>query len=1105
MDNFINNYNTANNENIEFEITYHLNKSVMLYKNIFNKLKEISDNISIIENIDIYYNNGTRVTKQFKSGKNLNTDIIIKKQPLLKSYTLNDLIDNVKRITVKLNQENPVKIIGSSTIKMIRIKLRLKFQIKNNNEYNIDLDLIKNFNINNNNIKEIKDLVFKHYNISNIVEDINYSLFDEMLLETEYFAKTLTIDDVDNSINFIKSILMDKINNTDYQKYIYNIAKFIISNEIYLKNFEYKSGLKKLLNNVIELNYDIYCKKILPNIKDYYITDKIDGKRCICYIEEYLNNYNIKLISNKLYQINEYNNKLNKSDKDNFKITILDCEVIFKTDNDVISENDVYIYIFDIISYENNNLANEPFEIRYTYLQNGFDKIKSLPNAKIKEYIKLTENYKMELNEFYTKKINSKFYDIDGLIFVPNSNVKKSETKYVINTNYNNMIGYKWKPIEHMTIDFYILSLPKNLYNFKPYNQFNLSKNDNIYILFSGISKHDFDKLNFTYMNYYNKIVPEKYFKNVYFPIQFSTSDNPNNYIFISNNNDLHNKIGEFSYNIINKNWNLKKIRDDRDVELERGEYFGNYYKIAELIWMNINNPLDIQKMTDINKDCYFQIDDNILYKAQRSFNSYVKTKAIENIISDELYDKNDTNWVIDLAAGKGQDLARLNNLNFKNGLFIDKDKNALLELINRKFTLKSNKKNNIKIFTKNIDLLDNSKDIIKELDVFNIAKESVDVIICNFAIHYIIINQDKLINLINLLNNYLKPGGRFIFTCFNGYKIFKLLENTTVWNSYDENNNIKYSIKKLYNSNKLLNTGQKIDVLLPLSNEYYTEYLMNLDYIFDIFNENNFTSELSLPFGAFLNNFEKDNNKVFNELSIIDREYSNLYQINIIKKNRYSNNIVIKSNIEKLFNNMNYIHNITGSSNNITIEDNNNLDQLMNTNNSNSILIIINTTNKNLIENIEDKFIELNYKNKNIFKKNRKRIYKIIAFESNNSTEYNDWYSIFNIYKLNKYESIIFYNISFNCNDEYYKILFKQPLMPIVLFDNNYYIIIIQNELLQNIINDNMDIIKYQKIKNNIYFSNQLDNEMNFESYNINKNLEKNEMANFDIIKFNS
>ena len=51
----------------------------------------------------------------------------------------------------------------------------------------------------------------------------------------------------------------------------------------------------------------------------------------------------------------------------------------------------------------------------------------------------------------------------------------------------------------------------------------------------------------------------------------------------------------------------------------------------------------------------------------------------------------------------------------------------------------------------------------------------------------------------------------------------------------------------------------------------------------------------------------------MFNELSNIDIEYSNLYQMNIIKKKR-SNNIIIKSNIKSLFNNINYINNIIGS-----------------------------------------------------------------------------------------------------------------------------------------------------------------------------------------------
>lgn len=1109
MESFVTYYNENHNSNLEFEITYHLYKNINIYKSIFHKLNEISENITIIENIDIYYDNNIRLTKQFKNGNNLNKDISIKKKSLLKPITLKNYIDNVNFIKVKLNEENNVKLIGSNNIKMIRIKLRLNFILKNNKDYSIDLDLIKNFNIQNNNLKEVKNLVFKPYKLSNITEDINFTLFDEIVLETEFFNKQLTIDTVNNSITFIESLLNDSKdnNNNDYQEYIYNIAKFIISNKSYLDNFKYKSGLKKLLNNVIELNSDIYCKHILPNIENYYITDKIDGKRCICYIEEYLDKINITLISNKLYKLKEYNNVFNKSEKNNYKITILDCELILDSklkNEDIISENDIFLYIFDIITYENNQIGFDPFENRFNFLDKGFNKIKFLPNIKIKDYIKLTSNYKNELTEFYNKKINSKFYEIDGLIFVPNSHVKNTEHKYPINTNYNNMIGYKWKPIEHMTIDFYICKLPNNLYNNKPYSQYKLNKNDNIYILFSGISKNDFDKLNFTYLNNYKKIIPEQFLNNTYFPIQFSTSDNPNNYIFISSVDDLHNKIGEFFYDTKLKQWNLKKIRDDRDIELERGEYFGNYYRIAELIWININNPLDINKMVDNNKDCYFQIDDNLIYKAQRSFNSYVKSKTLENIISDKLYDKNDTNWVIDLAAGKGQDLARLNNLSFKNGLFIDKDKNALLELVNRKFTLKSHKKTNIKVFTKNLDLLTDYKDIIKELDIFNIEPESVDIMICNFAIHYIITNDDKLMNLIKLLNNYLKPGGRFIFTCFNGYKVFKLLENSTEWNSYDENNNLKYSIKKLYNTDKFLNTGQKIDVLLPLSNSYYTEYLVNLDYVFDIFNENNFVSELSLSFNNFLDAFKSDNNKMFSGLSNIDIEYTSLYQVNIVKKKRFKNNIIIKSNIEQLFDNKNNIHNIKGSNefqNNI---ESNNLNQLLNVNNANSILLIINTTNNKLLKHIESLFLDINYKNKNINKKNKNKIFKIIGFESNNNN-FNEWISIYKNLTKNNYESIIFYDISFILTEEYEKILYKNPILPIILFDNNYKIVIINSSLLNKILESELNILEYFNINNLTYFSNDLlFNQNIFNNMNINNSIQKNELKEYDIIKFN-
>jgi SAM-dependent methyltransferase len=1096
MDNLIKQYNnelinnSSNyNNNTEFEITYHLYLNDSIYKNIFNKLKDISSSITIHEYINIYYDNKIRVTKQFKDSINLNKDIILKKNSLSKplKYTSNN--HNIKYYNIKLNNEEDLtkklaNTLNSQEIKLIKIKLRISFLLKNNDNYKIDLDLVKNINIKQNNIKEIKNRLFKSYKISNMIEDINYELFDELIIETEFLNNNkMNIDDLNSSINFIHSLLDNNYNN-EYQNYIYLIATFIITNKYYLDEFKSKSGLKRLLNNVIEMNSEVYYKNILPQINNFYVTDKIDGQRCIIIIHKCESLINIKLITNKLYQFSDYNDNI---ENNKGKYTILDSELIIpeeikqKDNIDSKDLNNIKIYLFDIISYNNEKLALLPFEERYPFIQKGYQEINFLNIIECKEYIKLTNNYRKELSDFYNKKYKSKDYSIDGLIFTPTSKVINKLSKYPINTNYNNMIGYKWKPIDEITIDFYIKSLPKNLYNNYPYNNYKLKSNENIYILFSGISKQDFDKLNLSYLINYNKIIPDKFLHKNYFPIQFSTSDNPINYIYLSSDTDLDNKIGEFNY--LNKKWNLKKIRYDRDIELERGEYFGNYFKIAELIWNNIKNPLTFDKLLEENTG-YFLHDDNLIYKAQRGYNSFVKTYILENIINPKLSDKNNTDWIIDLAAGKGQDMARINNLGFKNGIFLDNDPNALLELINRKFNLKSQNKQNMKIFVQEINLIDNYKTIIKELEKFAVTKESIDVIICNFAIHYLINNEENLINLINLLNYYLKPNGRFIFTCFNGYKIFKLLENSNEWNLY-ENDYLKYSIKKNYKTDKFMNTGQKIDVLLPFSNtQYYTENLINLEYLQNLFNDNNFTTEISESFSSLFDKFI--DNKLYNNLTKNDKEFIDLYQFTIIKKN-YKDNIKIKSNIFDFFNKSggNNLYNNSNNNTNNNLNNNYKLSHLDNINNSNSILIIINTCEDLIIKHIIKIFEEYNYKNKNQFKRNRNKIFKIICFNQDDFSSnggLNNWKVIYNKYKENKkvnldlYSSIIFYDYKIKLNEYESKYLIKTPILPIII-NTNYSILITNNNDINNIINSNDYLQKNKYISNIDNVINILDN----------------------------
>lgn len=1070
------------NKNLELETTYHLTKNADIYKNIFNKLKDLSSSITIHEYLIIYYENkdeykNIRVTKQFKNGENINKDIYLSKKGLAKTVkykSTNNIIDNYN---IKLNEEiifnkNELNLSKLQNIKLIKMKLRLSFILKNNELYKIDLDLVKNINLKQNNIKEIKNRIFKEYKINNIVEDINYDLFDELILETEFYNNTLTGDDINNSIKSIYSLFEDnKI--LDYQHYIYLIATFIITNKYYLEDFKYKSGLKRLLNNVVEMNSELYYKNICPQITNYYVTDKIDGQRCIIFIIEKNNEYNIKLITNKIYQLKDYNKEIDLNDS-NVKISILDSEMILdeslKKEN-LIHSKDIFLYIFDIISYENNKLALNSFEDRYSFIIKGYEKIQFLSNIQCKNYIKLTEKYKEELLEFYKKKRN---YHIDGLIFTPSSKVINSASKYPINTNYNNMVGYKWKPIEEITIDFYMKKLPKNLYNTYPYNNYNVKSENYIYILFSGITKFDFDKLNLNYMINYKKIIPEEYYKNRLFPIQFSTSDEPTNYIYISKNNNLDNNIGEFNY--LNNKWNLKKIRTDRIIELNRGEYFGNYYKISELIWNNIKNPLTFDMLLDCNKS-YFLNDNNKIYKAVRNYNSFVKTFILETLTKSNLSDKNNLNWIIDLACGKGQDLNRINKLGFKNALFIDNDNNALLELINRKHQLNLN---HMSVYTQNIDLKTNYKEILKSLDKFNIEKESIDLIICNFAIHYIIKNEENLFNLINLLNYYLKPNGRFIFTCFNGEKIFKLLENTNEWNLY-ENDSLKYSIKKKYNTKVFMNTGQEIEVLLPFSNtNYYTENLINTDYLINVFNDNNFTTEISDSFNTLLDIFKENNNSVYNDLTVQDIEYLGLYQFTIVKKN-YNNNIIIKSNINTLFPSIKKKEGLNENINIINNNDNNlkyDLNHLDNIQNSKSILLIINSTLDIVNNNIMNIFEDFNYKNKNLFKRNKIKIIKIVAFDNNKI-----WFNIFNDYKKNNYSSIIFYDYNIKLDEKYLKYLIKIPILPIIIQDSNKNsILVINNEDLNNYYNNN------NYLNNNKYISNNIINTLDYHNDTNNK-----------------
>ena len=141
--------------------------------------------------------------------------------------------------------------------------------------------------------------------------------------------------------------------------------------------------------------------------------------------------------------------------------------------------------------------------------------------------------------------------------------------------------------------------------------------------------------------------------------------------------------------------------------------------------------------------------------------------------------------------------------------------------------------------------------------------------------------------NFANMLNNILDAGGIFIFTAFDGEKVFNVLaENTGKWERYDEAGKLIYSIRQKYTGATFTGTNQKIDVLLPFSGgEYYTENLINVKALNEILAKKKINLIASDSFNIYMDKFSQDRGQYFSKLSNYDKEYCAFYHFYVYHK----------------------------------------------------------------------------------------------------------------------------------------------------------------------------------------------------------------------------
>ncbi|KAL4094295.1 hypothetical protein PRIC1_009956 [Phytophthora ramorum] len=477
----------------------------------------------------------------------------------------------------------------------------------------------------------------------------------------------------------------------------------------------------------------------------------------------------------------------------------------------------------------------------------------------IKTFIKLAKDtYGKQIKEFYDTK---RAYHIDGLIFTPEGEyykvaVKQRKNKYE-SIYYSTTISFKWKPLDQLTIDFYLMK--------------HASKKDT-YMLCSGVDATTFKHLQLSFFEGYK--APEAPNSHRYFPIQFEPSDGGFNVQWMPSKDDLalcnvdcktfDGMVGEFTF--ADKRGKLDKpkllrLRTDRVHDITKGEYYGNALRYAELIWHSINYPLTIDALCKPSDVGYFASDDNGWFKAQRSFNSFVKSYLLETYLYTQTKSKA---RIMDLMAGRGQDLSQ------------------------RKYNFRVKRKEaTANIHIKRADFEESSETNIKAL---KIPAGSVDSSIINFGLHYICHNAgpdqlDPLTEFAKFNAHYLKPGARLMITAYNGEDIFKLLTAAPEW-SLNENGRIKYSINRTFSSDVLTDNDQAIDVLLPFSGAmYYREYLVNYDYVQKVFEANHFKLVKTDGFGSLLRSYKKQNARGYNSMTTEDREYVSLYGYMIFER----------------------------------------------------------------------------------------------------------------------------------------------------------------------------------------------------------------------------
>jgi len=654
-------------------------------------------------------------------------------------------------------------------------------------------------------------------------------------------------------------------------------------------------------NNSVKLD-----PQAIPDIKsntnihiNYLVTDKTDGDRNLLFFDE----------KGKIYGIDrEENIKSYGVTIPSLANSILDGEHVTRSEDDKILNN---FYIFDAYIYKGENIIIKPFNYSKTGSIDGRHKCiinaaklanedtniqlnLSLPFKLYKKdyypsdspetYEKLSKDDKplISINsEFLLNKMNIKYggylevghlftYKTDGLVYLPNnlSVYQKYEDDYDSIKNPFKMgswmNNYKWKPTDHLTIDFKIEFIKEMTSGKLDYKYFDNKKYLKVNLLSSVWQPKDprstvNNKLNFYLLNSGIKIqsIPEefKFFATNPFIGSYDDEGNLQNnmgeaYFIVDENDNIVCTNGSFITNGVicecsydNKikdetmRWKPEKVRADKSKP--------NSYNTAVTAWELINNPITKDMLSDKK---LFTIDgenkvaeislEKVAYYSSNKVTEYITApyNAFANFVKRYIINRGLTGYVkpkvLDLAVGKLGELDKyaragvhtLVGIDINEDSINNQEDGASTRIMNKSKIMPAIAKLAEKTMlivgtgTKNITNGECVRDNINKyyIDVLygrakgntpklrkmeGVGLDGFDMISCMYAIHYMMNNEDDLDNfLINISENLLDQG-YFIGTCLNGDSILSEMGSKDELKGVIDDKTV-FLIKKVYDDN---------------------------------------------------------------------------------------------------------------------------------------------------------------------------------------------------------------------------------------------------------------------------------------------------------------